>query len=231
MKPIKRPGSITGEVAGRLRQAIISGDLALGEDLSERQLAEKLGVSKTPVREALAQLRLEGLVRASPPRGVTVFTLSAEEIREMCELRQALEVAAMRLAMERNPKSLVAALEEVLKQMTAALARGDLKAYLAADTLFHLRFIENCGNRHLLETYRMHIGKIAALRTHLAQKPQHTSMSFQEHKQMVEKLSAGDVAGSLAVLDRHIDRTKTTYSNTIEDIAAADRMAAGQEPV
>ena len=231
MKPIERPRSITGEVAGRLRQAIISGDLALGEDLSERQLAEKLGVSKTPVREALAQLRLEGLVRASPPRGVTVFTLSAEEIREMCELRQALEVAAMRLAMERNPKSLVAALEEVLKQMTAALARGDLKAYLAADTLFHLRFLENCGNRHLLETYRMHIGKIAALRTHLAQKPQHTSMSFQEHKQMVEKLSAGDVAGSLAVLDRHIDRTKTTYSNTIEDIAAADRMTAGQEPV
>lgn len=228
MKPIERPRSITGEVAGRIRQAIISGDLALGEDLSERQLAEKLGVSKTPVREALAQLRLEGLVRASPPRGVTVFTLSADEIREMCELRQALEVAAMRLAMERNPASLLASLEEVLEQMTAALADGDVKSYLATDTLFHLRFLENCGNAHLLETYKLHIGKIAALRTHLAQKPQHTDMSYQEHKLMVEKLAAGDLAGSLAVLDQHIDRTKMTYSSTIEDIAAADRIAAGR---
>jgi DNA-binding GntR family transcriptional regulator len=227
MKPIERPRSITGEVAGRIRQAIISGDLALGEDLSERQLAEKLGVSKTPVREALAQLRLEGLVRASPPRGVSVFTLSAEEVREMCELRQALEVAAMRLAMARNPESLIAALGEVIDQMTAALANGDVKAYLAADTLFHLRFLENCGNSHLLETYKMHVGKIAALRTHLAQKPQHTDLSYREHRLMVEKLAAGDVAGSLAILDQHIDRTKKTYSSTIEDIAAADRMGAG----
>ena len=227
MKPIERPRSITGEVAGRIREAIISGDLALDEDLSERQLAEKLGVSKTPVREALAQLRLEGLVRASPPRGVSVFTLSAEEIREMCEMRQALEVAAMRLAMERNPESLIAALGEVIDRMTAALANGDVKAYLAADTLFHLRFLENCGNSHLLETYKMHVGKIAALRTHLAQKPQHTDMSYREHRLMLEKLAAGDVAGSLAILDQHIDRTKKTYSSTIEDVAAADRTGAG----
>ena len=223
MKPIQRPQSITGEVAGRIRQAIISGDLALGEDLSERTLAERLSVSKTPVREALAQLRLEGLVRASPPRGVTVFTLSAEEIREMCELRQALEVAALRLAMERNPERLVASLAEVVEQMTTALAGGDIKAYLAADTLFHLRFLEHCGNNHLLETYKMHVGKIAALRTHLATKPQHTDMSFREHRLMVEKLAAGDVIGSLAILDQHIDRTKKTYSSSIQDIAAADR--------
>lgn len=187
---------------------------------------DKLGVSKTPVREALAQLRLEGLVRASPPRGVSVFTLSADEIREMCELRQALEVAAMRLAMERHPESLIAALGEVVEHMTAALAEGNIKAYLAADTLFHLRFLESCGNKHLLETYRIHVGKIAALRTHLAQKPQHIHMSFLEHQLMVEKLAAGDVAGSLSILGQHIDRTKMTYSSSIQDIAAADR--AGQ---
>lgn len=227
MKPIQRPQSITGEVAGRIRQAIISGDLALGEDLSERTLAERLGVSKTPVREALAQLRLEGLVRASPPRGVSVFTLSAEEIREMCELRQALEVAAMRLAMERNPASLIAALGEVIDEMTAALADGDVKAYLAADTRFHLRFLEHCGNSHLLETYRMHVGKIAALRTHLAQKPQHTEKSFLEHRTIHALLSKGDITASLEILDQHIDRTKRTYSSTIEDIAAADRAGQG----
>lgn len=223
MKPIERPQTISGEVTGRIREAIIAGDLGLGEDVSERQLAERLGVSKTPVREALAQLRLEGLVRFSPPRGLTVFTLSAEEVREMCELRQALEAGALNLAMQRNPGSLLRALDEVIAQMTASLGAGDIRGYLAADTLFHLRFLEHCGNGHLLETYRIHVGKIAALRTHLAQKPQHTDKSFDEHKLMRDLLARGEVAASLEILDQHIDRTKRTYSSTIEDIAAADR--------
>lgn len=223
MKPIERPQSMTGEVASRLREAIIDGDLGLGEELSERQLAERLGVSKTPVREALAQLRLEGLVRFSPPRGLTVFTLSAEEVREMCELRQALEASALRLAMQRNPGPLLQSLEAVVDQMTASLNAGDIRGYLAADTQFHLRFLEHCGNRHLLETYKIHLGKIAALRTHLAQKPQHTDKSFHEHRIILDLLGNGDVAASLDVLDQHIDRTKRTYSSTIDDIAAADR--------
>jgi DNA-binding GntR family transcriptional regulator len=226
MLPITRPKSIAGEVADRIRRAIVGGDMKLGQELSERQLAESLGVSKTPVREALAQLRLEGLVRIYPQKGVTVFTLSATEIREICELRQSLESAALRYAMERNPGQLVAAQERTVTAMKAARSGGDLKAYLAADTTFHLNFFESCGNDYLLETYNMHLGKIAALRTHLAQKPQHTQMSFEEHGRMVELLRSGDVAGTLLLLDQHIDRTKSTYSNEIEDIAASDRAEA-----
>jgi DNA-binding GntR family transcriptional regulator len=225
MKPIERPKSLSGEVAGQIRKSIIGGDLKLGEELSERQLAERLGVSKTPVREALAQLKLEGLVRSSPHKGVTVFTLSAVEVREMCELRQTLESAALRFAMQRNPQALVAAMADTIEAMRRAQQQKDRKSYLAADTLFHLQFFEHCGNAYLAETYRIHLGKIAALRTHLAQKPQHTEMSYQEHQLMHDLLSADKVAEGLAVLDRHIDRTKTTYSNTIEDIAAADRAS------
>lgn len=213
---------------GQIRSAIISGDLKLGEELSERQLAESLGVSKTPVREALAQLRLEGLVRGSPHRGVSVFTLSATEVREMCELRQTFEAAALKFAMERNPSALLAALDDSLGRMERALRVQDLKSYLAEDTLFHSRFFEFCGNSYLLETYQMHVGKIAALRTHLAQRPQHTDKSFQEHREICRVLEAGDLAASLDILDRHIDRTKRSYSSTIEDIAAADR--AGSQP-
>lgn len=227
MRPIDRPKSIAEEVLDRLREAIVSGDLGLGEELSERQLAIRLGVSKTPVREALAQLRLEGLVKASPPKGVTVFTLSATEVREICELRQTLETAAMRLAMARRADALLETLGATIGTMREALAAGDLKAYLAADTRFHLHFFEFCGNTYLLETYQMHLGKIAALRTHLAQKPQHTEMSFDEHLTMQALLAGGRVDEAVQVLDAHIDRTKRTYSSTIEDIAAADRAASG----
>ena len=222
MRPIERPRSIAGEVVNTIRRAIINGDLKLGQELSERQLAESLGVSKTPVREALAQLRLEGLVRIYPQKGATVFTLSATEIREICELRQALEAAALRHSMNRNPRDLIRSLADTVEVMKAAQAKGDLKTYLAADTTFHLNFFETCGNAYLLETYTMHLGKIAALRTHLAQKPQHTQMSFAEHRDIVDLLNDGNLAEALVVLDRHIDRTKTTYSNEIEDIAAAD---------
>src|SRR6188474_950945 len=102
LKPIERPESLAESVVKRLREAIVSGDFELGQPLSERQLAELLEVSKTPVREAMAQLRLEGLIRILPQRGAFVFTLSQQEVVEICELRQALEASALRGAMERN---------------------------------------------------------------------------------------------------------------------------------
>ena len=95
MQRISRPPSLAETVLERLRSDIVRGALGLGELLSERVLAEKLGVSKTPVREALAQLRQEGLVRIVPQRGAFVFSLSASEVIAICEFRQTLEAAAL----------------------------------------------------------------------------------------------------------------------------------------
>ena len=226
MRPVERPRSLTETVLAQLRQAIVSGDLELGSPLSERALAIKLAVSKTPVREALAQLRLEGLVRIYPQRGAFVFTLSASEVTEICEFRQTLEAAALKLAVERHPDELVSDLRAVVAEMEAARARGDTKDYLHADTRFHRAFFRHCGNNYLIDTYELHIGKIAALRTHLASKPLHTEMSFAEHREITRLLGLGAVAKVFGVLDVHIDRTKTTYSAGIEDIAMADRQGA-----
>ena len=109
LKPIERPESLTESAVKRLRDAIVSGDFELGQPLSERQLAEMLEISKTPVREALAQLRREGLVRILPQRGAFVFTLSQQEVVEICEIRQALEASALKAAMERNARSFATA--------------------------------------------------------------------------------------------------------------------------
>ena len=107
-----------------MRESIVSGDLELGSALSERALAEKLGVSKTPVREALAQLRVEGLVRIYPQRGAYVFTLSAREVIEICEFRQTLEAAALRLAVERHPKDLADELHAIVSRHGRGARRG-----------------------------------------------------------------------------------------------------------
>jgi len=107
-------------------------------------------------------------------------------------------------------------------EMAAMQRRGDRRAYLELDTRFHATFFEHCGNSYLRDAYERNVGKIAALRTHLATKPLHTKMSFQEHRQMLETVRRRDVAGTLAILDVHIGRTRQTYSAGIEDIAAAD---------
>jgi len=226
VKPIERPQSLTESVIKRLREAIVSGDFELGQPLSERQLAELLEVSKTPVREAMAQLRMEGLIRIFPQRGAFVFTLSQQEVVEICELRQALEASALRAAMERNLKPFAEALDAVVQRMRKARARGDVKAYLKDDTRFHQCFFDHCGNSLMAQNYGMFVGKIAALRTHLAHKPQHTELSFREHEQMLDAVSRGDSALALNVLDVHIARTKDTYSAGVTDIAAADRPIA-----
>jgi DNA-binding GntR family transcriptional regulator len=223
LRPIERPESLTERAVKRLRAAIVAGDFELGQPLSERQLAAMLAISKTPVREALAQLRREGLVRILPQRGATVFTLSQQEVVEICELRQALEASALKAAIERNPRRFADVLAIIVQRMAKARDRGDLKGYLEEDTAFHLAFFAHCGNGLMAQNYGLFVGKIAALRTHLAHKPQHTELSFQEHEVMREAVAKCDTARALAVLDVHIARTKETYSEGVTDIAAADR--------
>jgi DNA-binding GntR family transcriptional regulator len=220
---IKRPKSLAETVLHQLRESIVHGDLALGQPLSERQLADDLGVSKTPVREALAQLRGEGLVLIYPQRGAFVFTLSAREVHQICEFRSAVETAALRLAIARGPDGFAAELEDIVRGMAAAQRQGDQRLYLSLDTRYHAAFFEHCGNSYLRDSYARYVGKIAALRTHLAGKPLHTKLSFREHRQMLETIRRGDADATIAVLDIHIGRTRETYSNEIEDIAAADK--------
>jgi DNA-binding GntR family transcriptional regulator len=223
IRRIARPKSLAETVLAHLRSSIVHGDLELGQPLSERQLADDLGVSKTPVREALAQLRNEGLVLIFPQRGAFVFTLSAREVAAICEFRSAVETAAIRLAMVRNPDAFTADLAAIVAEMAAAQKRGDQRAYLALDTRYHAAFFAHCGNTYLHDSYERYVGKIAALRTHLAVKPLHTKMSFQEHRQMLATIKERDVDATIAILDVHIGRTRETYAAEIDDIAAADK--------
>lgn len=229
MKPIERPTSLMESVVESLRDSIVSGDLKLGEPLSERALADKLQVSKTPVREALAQLRREGLVRVFPQRGAYVFTPNGIEVVEMCELRQALEAAALKMSIERNPDQTRVMLSKIVDRMAHAKNRKDRKAYLYEDTLFHRAFFDCCGNQLMLQTYEMHVGKISALRTHLAQLPNHTDLSFGEHSEIAAAVERRDDQAALAILDTHIGRTRLTYTSEVDRAREAAKEVEAEE--
>ena len=119
---LERGPSLTEQAADEIRVRIVRGALQLGESLSEIMLAKDLGVSKTPVREALMQLKREGLVEVHPQRGTFVFSMSPEQVGELSELRGILETAALRLALERNAAALVQSWAGTVGEMKTALS-------------------------------------------------------------------------------------------------------------
>ena len=210
---LERPKSLRELALEHLRNSIIDGSLKMGQVLSERKISEELGVSKSPVREALAQLRDEGLVSIEPQKGARVFSLSETEVTQICDFRQAIEIAAFELALSRDPSRLAGDMERVVKEMGRERAKGNEKEYLALDTSFHHLIFEHAGNDYLTASYTRYIGKIAALRTHLAKLPQHTNLSFDEHQKIAIAVHHGDMTKIKSLLTEHIDRTRQAYKS------------------
>lgn len=210
---LERPKSLRELALEHLRNSIIDGSLKMGQVLSERKISEELGVSKSPVREALAQLRDEGLVSIEPQKGAQVFSLSDSGVAQICDFRQAIEMAAFRLALVRDPGGLSDGLAHIVKAMEKERSRGNEKEYLALDTAFHHLVFECAGNDYLTASYTRYTGKIAALRTHLSKLPQHTELSFEEHQSIATAVKKGDIDEIKSLLLEHIDRTRQAYKN------------------
>jgi len=214
---LKRPQSLRELALEHLRKNIVNGNLKMGQVLSERSISEELGVSKSPVREALAQLRDEGLVIIEPQKGAKVFSLSNEEVEQICDFRQAIETAAFELALARNPEELANDMDEVVAKMEEAQNKGRMAAYLALDTTFHELLFKHCQNDYLAASYARYEGKIAALRTHLSELPQHTELSFDEHKKLALAVRKRDDKKIRHLLAEHINRTRQVYANANND--------------
>ncbi len=207
-----RPKSLKELALEHLRGRIVDGTLKMGQALSERGISDELGVSKSPVREAFAQLRDEGLVTIEPQKGARVFTLTELEVNQICDFREAIEAAAFEIALKRNQKKLAKEMGQIVKEMGAARKSGDDTKYLALDSAFHQAIFQNCENDYLSASYNRYAGKIAALRTHLSVLPQHTKLSYDEHVGFAEAAQSGDMSEIRRLMAIHMDRTRTTYS-------------------
>lgn len=219
---VEQPKSLVTIVEDRLRAAIIDAEMRFGESLSEEALSEALGVSRTPVREALARLQLQGLVTIVPKKGTFVFAPTEEDVAELCVFRFMLETQALRECLARARESALAAMTEALAAMEAAQAGGSRRDYARADTGFHEVFFRHCGNRYLANAYRGVSGRVAALRTHLSvplEGEQERSMA--EHRQMVEAFAASRLADLDAILHRHIMRARDVYADVLRSGQAA----------
>lgn len=203
---LQRPRLLTDVVAERLREAIVNGDLKLGEQVSEAQLAQRMGVSKTPVREALLRLKSEGLVEIHPQRGTFVFTLSPQELSHLLQFRAMVETEALREAMDANRAGLLKAMKQCVKEMKAAEAARDLPALARIDMAFHWQFFEHCPSPYVRSGYEVLRSQLTALR--------HRSPidnAVKSHQVLVDAVGDGDVDAAGALLREHVLDNEPRY--------------------
>jgi DNA-binding GntR family transcriptional regulator len=213
---IERPKSLTELVVDELRTRIVDGRLRLGEALSENALAAELGISKTPVREALLQLKLERLVDVLPQRGTYVFRLAPDQVVMISELREILELAAIAAAIERNHGALVARMTKIFDKMREAYEADDTVGYRTLDGEFHQAIIDLCGNPYITHAYNQVGFHTQALRSRLSAEAALNRLSFKDHRDMLKLIKSRDVAALRKLMRDHINHTKQSYLDVLE---------------
>lgn len=211
IKPLQRPLALGDQVYQTLRGHLRDGTIVAGQPLQEVQLAEKLGVSRTPVREALTRLASEGLL-ASDGRSFVVPSLSLEDVDDIYEVRFLLEPAAMRRVAELTPAAAVRApIDEALAAASAAYKTNDADAFREANIRFRNAWIALVPNRRLvraIEQYADHMMRIRAL-TLGDQKVR--TIVIKGLKRIAEALAAGNGDDAATAMRDHLGEAKRCF--------------------
>jgi len=201
---ILRSNSLPTLVQKEIERMILAGELSVGAKLNEVAVAERLGVSRGPVREAFRALEESGLVRQEKNRGVFVRQVSVEEAEEIYELRAALDDWVGRRVAHTASAEQVKELKAIVERMDRAAAKRDADAWHALNLEFHDRLVAFAGNAKLLATYRRLVNELSLYRRQtLAQRgalPQFT----REHRDIVAKIASGNAAGAGKALHDHV---------------------------
>ncbi|MFK4084979.1 GntR family transcriptional regulator [Kribbella sp. NPDC020789] len=215
-----RTGDASGTPAleGDLRDAILTGDQQPGTPIPIDEVAAFFGVSPIPVREALRTLLAEGLVEHRPHVGYSVAKLTFSEFRELYDVRQALESAALRAAAAGAADVRhVQEIRAVHEQLGVAIERGDDRAYDAAARRFHLALIAASGMRRLVKMYES-AWNITEPARPMSRVPDHERAALHaDHERMVEAFVARDAARLIAESDGHYARLRTAISRFADD--------------
>ncbi|HWF34097.1 MAG TPA: GntR family transcriptional regulator [Solirubrobacteraceae bacterium] len=197
--------SLTESIAGLLRERIVDGQFQPGEKLVEAEIARQLQISRGPVREALAQLRAEGLVIERPRRGSFVAELTLDDVREIYELRAALESRAARLLIERDDREALVELGVIVEAMKAATGTDDREAFAELDARFHAELCRLSGNQRLHRAFVQQAGLLNVF-LRLEIKTQYRTLAgiLAEHVELFADLDSGDRLRAEAGCDRHM---------------------------
>ena len=187
----------------RLKSAIESGSLVPGRRMREAELASWLGISRTPIRDALKQLESEGLLVAAPRRGLVVAALDQQQVTEIYAVREILEGLAARLAAQQASDAEIAALEDIVERQ-AATPDSDPETLARLNRLFHGRMYRTARNRYLLQVLSGLESALALLPRTTYEHPGRPATALLEHRAIMQAIAAHDVEAAESAARSHI---------------------------
>ena len=204
-------------VFNTLRQAIIKGELKPGERLLEIQLADKLGVSRTPIREAIRKLELEGLVTMLPRRGATVSGITSKHLQDVLEIRRALERLAADLACQRMTESELQQLEELQKQFMENNDSKDIFLLANIDEKFHDTIYHSTHNERLVSMLENLREQMYRYRLEYIKDSSKRDLLVNEHNLIISAIKNKDSDAAKDIISRHIYNQEIAVLNTINN--------------
>jgi 3-isopropylmalate dehydrogenase len=209
--------SRVGDAYERLREEILTNRLPPGFQAPEPDIAIRLGMSRTPVREALIRLQAEGLIDLIPRRGARVRPIMPDDMREIYEILTALEPdAAAQLTLEKPTPQQIAPLEQATQDMEAALQRSDLDAWAAADDRFHRTLLEMHGNHRLSNFVQLLYDQVHRARMVTLRHRELPARSTSEHREILKHMLAGDAEAVRKAFRDHRERAANELLTILE---------------
>ena len=204
-------------VVNTLRQAILKGELEPGERLMEIQLSERLGVSRTPIREAIRKLELEGLVLMIPRKGAEVAKISETSLREVLEVRRSLEELAAELACQRIGERELLDLEEAEEAIAEAIIHGEPMEIAESDEHYHDLIYQATGNSRLVQILNNLREQMYRYRLEYIKDEDKRQILVVEHEHILQALKNHDIQDAKSAVRGHIDNQQLTVSKNIKE--------------
>ena len=213
-QPIVRQ-SLHEELVGLVRELIVDGDLPPGVKIPEKELCERFGVSRTPLREALKVLASEGLVTLTPNRGASASLITIEDLEEVFPVMGALEALAGELACQQMTAREVTSVRALHNRMMEHYRQEELKPYFRLNQSIHEAILAGSRNNSLITMYRSLAGRVRRARYFANMSRNRWAQAAAEHEEIISALEARDGALLAGILKRHLQNKFETVSQQL----------------
>ena len=190
--PIEKPLTLREKIVEFIKDAVVSGRLKPGERVPEQEIAETLGISRTPIREAFRQLESEGFITITPRKGAVVSPITDKDVSEFYAIKSLLEGYAARLACPKFSSKDIVRLEGINKKMQRCAEKGDVKGFFKLDNEFHDIFLKACGNSRLYTLVHQIVAQFERFRVTALSIEGRMAVSIKQHEEIIKAFKDGD---------------------------------------
>ena len=216
--------SLVDEAYEKIRQKICDFELYPGQEISDFTLSKELGMSRTPIRQALGQLEHDGLILdGGQGRGYLVCEITEEEIRDIFAARECIETMCLKLAMDHGlSEEEIARIEHINGQMEELDRKGNVKRQFYFDQQFHNQLVLYSGNRRLIRFYESLRIQLSRLRVLSYLERSYQKKAYNDHSRVLSAIRSGDKEEALRALETHIETSREDYCDLLTNRVALD---------